>query len=128
MAVLKVLHMKEAKTGHPSRHLKNGIQYILNPEKTEDYVEGVHCLPSRAYETMLETKEMVGKLTGRQGYHLIISFDEDTKDKDKCFAVIKAFVSRYLKQNYEAVYCLHTNTNHFHGHIIFNSVSVDGWK
>ncbi len=33
MAITKCLHMKQAKTGYPAKHLANGLRYIMNPEK-----------------------------------------------------------------------------------------------
>ena len=35
MAISKLMHMKET-AGNPSRHLKRAIEYIMNPEKTND--------------------------------------------------------------------------------------------
>lgn len=33
------------------------------------------------------------------------------------------FVRKYLTDEYEAVYSVHNDTEHIHGHIIFNSVN-----
>ena len=43
--------------------------------------------------------------------------------------VIEEFVHEYLESDYEVVYAVHTNTDHVHGHIIWNSVRfTDGYK
>lgn len=49
MAITKCLHMKQAKTGYPAKHLANGLRYIMNPEKTEHgrYVCGHNCIPEK---------------------------------------------------------------------------------
>ena len=72
---------------------------------------------------MRQTKEMFGKTGQRQGYHLIISFAEGEVDAQTAFAIIGRFAEEYLGKDYEALYAVHDNTEHIHGHIIFNSVS-----
>lgn len=48
---------------------------------------------------------------------------------DTAFEIIGKFVQEYLGKNYEAIYSVHDNTAHVHGHIIFNSVNyVTGRK
>lgn len=50
-------------------------------------------------------------------------------DADTAFEVIGKFAKEYLGRDYEALYAVHDNTEHVHGHIIFNSVSFrDGRK
>lgn len=64
MAITKCLHMKQAKTGYPAKHLANGLRYIMNPEKTEHgrYVCGHNCIPEQALSQMVDTKRHFGKL------------------------------------------------------------------
>lgn len=33
MAISKVLHMKQAKSGYMAKHLANGLKYIMDPDK-----------------------------------------------------------------------------------------------
>lgn len=72
---------------------------------------------------MRQTKEMFGKTGLRQGYHLIISFAEGEVDAQTAFEITGRFAEEYLGKDYEALYAVHDNTEHIHGHIIFNSVS-----
>lgn len=76
MAITKILNINCSIKGNPAVHLKNALEYIQNPEKTEQchLVGGVNCLPETAYEQMLDTKQVYGKSGKRQGYHVIISF------------------------------------------------------
>ena len=54
---------------------------------------------------------------------------EDDSYPDSAIDFIKEFVNWYLADNYEAVYSVHNDTNHIHGHIIWNSVRfTDGYK
>ena len=52
------------------------IQYILNGDKTAERVLTAHmnCDPGREYRQMMDTKREIGKLGGRQCYHIIQSF------------------------------------------------------
>lgn len=131
MAVTKLLHMKQAKSGYPAKHLANGLKYIMNPDKTENgrYVSGSSCIAENALQQMLDTKRHFGKLDKRQGYHFIISFEEEDVSEDTAFAVVGEFVKEYLGEDFEAVYAIHNDTEHIHGHIIFNSVRCsNGYK
>lgn len=131
MAITKILHMKQAKSGYMAKHLANGLKYIMDPDKTEDgrYIGGSNCFPENALEQMLETKRHFGKLDKRQGYHFIISFEEEEITEDTAFELVGEFVKEYLGKDYEAVYSIHNDTDHIHGHIIFNSVRcTDGYK
>ena len=125
LAITKLLSIKEAKGHHKERHLKDSIRYIISDEKTGGgrYVSAVNCQPAYAYQQMKSTKELFHKTDKRQGYHIIISFDEGEVTPEKAFEIIGKFVDEYLKGEYEAVYAVHDNTEHIHGHIIFNSVS-----
>ena len=131
MAISKILYMKDCGTGNPGKHLKQGIDYITRKEKTGNglYVGGMNCQPEFAYEQMRETKKEFGKTDKRQGYHLIISFAAGETTPEQAFEIIGRFAKEYLGNVYEAVYTIHDNTDHIHGHIIFNSVSfMDGRK
>ena len=124
MAITKILHMKEGK-GSKGKHLKQALLYIQNGEKTENgkYVSGINCQPGYAYSQMIQAKEQFNKTDKRQGYHIIISFEEGEITADKAFEFIGIFAREYLGKEYQAVYTVHTDTAHIHGHIVFNSVS-----
>ena len=130
MAISKLMHMKET-AGNPSRHLKRAIEYIMNPEKTNDhkYVQVNQALKvneidsEQIYEKMIQTKRMFGKEWGRQGYHFIISFaEEDDITPEIAIKIIDEIQEEYLQGAYECVYAIHDNTEHLHGHLIFNSI------
>ena len=103
MAITKILNIKEAKGRNPTSHLENALNYIQNPDKTEEcvLVGSISCLPDTAFEQMVETKNIFHKTGKRQGYHVIISFLPEEK-----------------------VTAVHTDREHMHGHLIWNSVSM----
>jgi dihydrofolate reductase len=123
--------MKDCGGHFHGKHLKSSLEYILKPEKTQDgrLVGAVNCQVDTAFEQMKETKRLFGKIDKRQGYHLILSFNENEVDPDTAVEITQKFVQEYLGKDYEAVYAVHDNTEHVHSHIIFNSVSfVSGKK
>ena len=127
MAITKILNIHCATGGNPAAHLKNALEYIRNPDKTEQcrLVGSVNCLPDSAFEQMLDTKCVYGKSGKRQGYHVIISFlpDEAVTPEQARF-VAEGFMVDVLKGEYEAVYAIHTDKEHTHIHIIWNSVNL----
>lgn len=125
MAITKILYMKDCGVNDPGKHLRQAINYILVPEKTGEkmYVSGLNCQAAYAYEQMKATKIQFGKRDKRQGYHIIISFEEEELDAATAFEIVGKFANEYLGNEYQAVYAVHDNTEHIHGHIIFNSVN-----
>lgn len=131
MAISKILNMKDCGGHFHGKHLKRSLDYVMNPEKTQDgrLVGAINCQADAAFEQMKETKRKFGKVDKRQGYHIILSFKENEVNPDTAFEITQRFVEEYLGNSYEAVYVVHDNTEHVHSHIVFNSVSfVDGKK
>lgn len=125
MAITKILTINDSGVKFSGKHLEQAVSYILDREKTQGgrLVTGINCQPGKAYGQMAATKQKYGKTDKRQGYHLIISFEEGEVRPDTAFEIIRRFVEEYLGQEYEAVLAVHDNTAHVHGHIIFNSVN-----
>lgn len=69
MAIIKIKTIKN--------NLEAVINYAHNGEKTENgiLISGVNCVPEKAYNQMALTKKYFYKETGRQGYHIIQSFN-----------------------------------------------------
>ena len=141
MAITKILNIQESEGRNPASHLKNALEYIQNPDKTEEciLVGGINCLPDTAFEQMEETKNIFHKTGKRQGYHVIISFSPEEKvTAEQAMYVLEHFAKDVLGDDYEAVYAVHTDREHMHGHLIWNSVSMttgkkynspkDNWK
>ena len=141
MAITKILNIMESEGRNPVTHLKNALEYIQNPDKTEEciLVGGINCLPDTAFEQMEETKNIFHKTGKRQGYHVIISFSPEEKvTAEQAMYVLEHFAKDVLGNDYEVVYAVHTDREHIHGHLIWNSVSMttgkkynspkDNWK
>ncbi len=131
MAISKILCIGSCGSGYPGKHLRQALDYIAAPEKTGngEWVAALNCHKDDVYDQMCRTKAAFGKLDKRQGYHLIISFAEGEVDAGTAFEIIRRFADEYLGKDFEALYTVHDNTDHIHGHVIFNSVSFrDGKK
>ena len=131
MAITKILNIMESEGRNPASHLKNALEYIQNPDKTEEcvLVGGINCLPDTAFEQMEETKNIFHKTGKRQGYHVIISFSPEEKvTVEQAMYVLEHFAKDVLGDDYEAVYAVHTDREHMHGHLIWNSVSITTGK
>ena len=131
MALTKILNIMESEGRNPASHLKNALEYIQNPDKTEEcvLVGGINCLPDTAFEQMEETKNIFHKTGKRQGYHVIISFSPEEKvTAEQAMYVLEHFAKDVLSDDYEAVYAVHTDREHMHGHLIWNSVSMTTGK
>ena len=131
MAITKILNIMESEGRNPTTHLKNALEYIQNPDKTEEcvLVGGINCLPDTAFEQMEETKNIFHKTGKRQGYHVIISFSPEEKvTAEQAMYVLEHFAKDVLGDDYEVVYAVHTDREHMHGHLIWNSVSMTTGK
>ena len=125
MAITKILTINDCGEKFAGKHLRQAITYIIDAEKTQGgrYVTGINCQPQEAFQQMKMTKLKYGKTDKRQGYHLIISFEEKKLEPGLAFEIVGKFVEEFLGSGYEAIYAVHDNTDYTHGHIIFNSVN-----
>ena len=116
MAVTKIL----ARNGG----LKQAIEYVLNGDKTQEQVLTVHlnCDPGYEYLQMMDTKRELGKLDGRQCYHIIQSFVPGEITPELALQIATEFATEYLA-GYQVVIGTHTDRHHIHSHILFNSVN-----
>lgn len=111
--------------------LDRRINYALDPDKARDgetvLCAGLNCRVDTACRDMLDTKRRWDKLKGVQGYHLIHSYAPGEVTAAQAQALSLEFARRLLGDRFEAVVATHTDHEHIHSHIVFNSVSfADG--
>ena len=116
MAVTKILARNSG--------LKQAIEYVLNGDKTQEQVLTAHlnCDPGFEYQQMMDTKRELGKLDGRQCYHIIQSFVPGEITPEMALQIATEFATEYLA-GYQVVIGTHTDRHHIHSHILFNSVN-----
>lgn len=139
MAYLRLGHIKEstAEGTCKASGLRNCIDYIFNPAKTENglLVAGYNLFVDKdnktesVYNQMIATKNTFGKEDGRQGYHYKLSFSKnDDITPQKALEIAREFCARCFT-DYECAFAVHTNTEHMHAHIVFNSIDmIEGKK
>ena len=117
MAVTKILAR--------NARLDQAIQYVLNGDKTDHQILTAHqnCDPGREFRQMMDTKRDVGKLDGRQCYHIIQSFKPGEITPELALEIAKEFSAEYLA-DYEVVIGTHVDKGHIHSHLVFNSVNA----
>ena len=115
--------------------LDNSIRYVMNEEKTLDastgavLISGINCLPNTAYRDMMQTKRRWDKANRRiQGYHVIHSFAPGEVTPEKAQEIGMELARRLVGDRFEAVVSTHTDHDHVHCHIVFNSVSCTDGK
>ena len=109
--------------------LESALAYAGDPAKARQLVTGINCDPASAYQDMRATKRRWDKKGGILGYHIIHSYAPGETTPEQAHAAGVEFARRLLGDRYEALVCTHTDREHLHCHIVFNSVSfVDGRK
>ena len=108
---------------------KKALDYIMNPDKTEEklLVSGFACSPESADIEFALTRESGKKNIMDKGnnlaFHLIQSFKPGELDAETAHKLGKKFADQVLKGKYEYVISTHVDQNHIHNHIIFNATS-----
>ena len=122
---------KTTKKGQSAGSLEEAIQYAMNRDKTERSIfeNAIGCVCETAYQDMVDTKKRYNKMDGVQGFHLVQSFAKGEVTPELAHQIGMELAERLLQGKYEAVITTHLNTEHYHNHIVFNSVSMkDGKK
>lgn len=109
--------------------LNKSISYIMKKEKTMNgqLVTGLHCIPRMAYDQMNMTKQCFGKTGGNLGFHAYQSFPAGEVTPQQAHEIGVEFARRIWGGKYEVV-ATHVNTDCYHNHFIFNSVSLRDGK
>lgn len=135
MAITKIIGaIHPPASGGKYKVLKKTMEYIMNPSKTENglYVGSINCFPENALQAMIETQSQYTWKNNnlgtheRLGYHMTISFSpEEQVSAETAFQVMQEFGEALVKKDYEAVYAVHTDAEHMHGHLCFSSVNMN---
>ena len=108
--------------------LGNAVDYICNPDKA-GFQTAINCTLDNAFLQMQATKQRWDKYGGILGYHIVHSYAPGEVTPEQAHEAGVEFAQQLLGDKYEAVVCTHTDRDHLHCHIVFNSVSfIDGKK
>lgn len=130
MAILKIVNRRNGK--RKRSHLAGVIKYVLKTEKTEEkLIYGQNLEPERAYQMMMETKDLFNKRKGMDYFHFVLSYPPNEKiTPEQALEQAKELLERTKKfRGYETLVAVHRDKKHIHVHFIVNSVNfVDGRK
>lgn len=120
------------KAAHSGASLKRIIDYVTQPQKTEEHLmAGIDCDPQNAYDDMMLTKELFHKTNGRQYKHFIYSFPpgEAITPEQVLENAQRLVTETPALQGYQALIAVHQDRKHIHAHIVVNSVHAEtGYK
>ena len=116
--------------------LKNRTDYIENPDKTEQgqYVSSYACSTLTADEEFMLTKRQYDLVNGRRqksdviAYQIRQSFRPGEITAEEANKVGYELAMRFTKGKHAFVVATHTDRQHIHNHVIFNSTALDGTK
>lgn len=111
------------------------IDYAKNPEKTQNglLVSAYECNPETATEEFLISKKMYEMITKRSqpkdkdniSYMLMQSFKPEEITPQKAHEIGYQFAYEFTKGEHQFVVSTHTDKEHIHNHVEFNSTSLD---
>ncbi len=125
-------------------NVNKSLDYILNPDKTEDllYTTSLNCT-TNAHDAYLQMKAVYEQYakdkfdtsppkTGNgtvKAIQYIQSFDPKSNiTPELAHKITKAFVRKTFGDDVQAVIATHVDKEHVHSHIIINSYSLSGQK
>ena len=114
--------------------LKNRTDYIENPDKTEQgqFVSSYACSALTADEEFMLTKRQYDLVNGRRqksdviAYQIRQSFRPGEITAEEANKVGYELAMRFTKGKHAFVVATHTDRQHIHNHVIFNSTALDG--
>ncbi len=116
---------------HPIKStLKDAIDYILNPEKTDGKLlaSSFGCGLETADIEFAWTREVAGDRGSHLGRHLIQSFKVGETTPEEAHKIGQELAEAVLGGKYEYVLTTHVDKEHLHNHLIFNAVSFVDYK
>lgn len=101
---------------------------ISYAEKKAEVQSGINVDDTFAKEQMKTTRVLFDKDDGRQGYHLIQSFDPEDNITPEEANEIGRELAEEVAPDHEITIYTHTDREHMHNHICINSVNMDTGK
>ena len=110
--------------------VNKAIDYICNPEKTDDkiFISAYACSPETAAIDFKYTLDHCRENAPNKAYHLIQSFAPGEVSFEEAHEIGKQLADRVLEGKYAYVVTTHIDKNHPHNHIIFcaaNHINFD---
>ena len=136
MAATRLIALHKNKGKSIAACLKSRTDYVQNPEKTEqgELVSSYECSPLTADEEFMLSKRQYELATGRRqksdviAYQIRQSFKPGEITAEEANKVGYELAMRFTKGKYAFIVATHTDREHIHNHIIYNSTALDSTR
>lgn len=136
MAATRLIALHKNKGKSVAACLKDRTDYAQNPDKTAqgELVSSYACSPLTVDEEFLLSKRQYEQSTGRSqkrdviAYQIRQSFKPGEITAEEANQVGYELAMRFTKGRYAFIVATHTDREHIHNHIIYNSTALDGTR
>ncbi len=133
MAATRLIALHQNKGKSVAACLKSRTDYAQNPDKTEQgqLVSSYKCSPLTVDEEFMLSKRQYELVTGRRqkndviAYQIRQSFKPGEITAEEANKVGYELAMRFTKGKYAFLVATHTDREHIHNHIIYNSTALD---
>lgn len=133
MAATRLIALHKNKGKSVAACLKSRTDYAQNPDKTEQgqLVSSYKCSPLTVDEEFMLSKRQYELVTGRRqksdviAYQIRQSFKPGEVTAEEANKVGYELAMRFTKGKYAFLVATHTDREHIHNHIIYNSTALD---
>lgn len=136
MAATRLIALHKNKGKSVAACLKSRTDYVQNPDKTEqgELVSCYECSPLTVDEEFMLSKRQYELITGRRqksdviAYQIRQSFKPGEITAEEANKVGYELAMRFTKGKYAFIVATHTDREHIHNHIVYNSTALDGTR
>ena len=136
LAATRLIALHKNKGKSVAACLKSRTNYAKNPDKTNrgELVSSYECSPLTADEEFMLSKRQYELMTGRRqksdviAYQIRQSFKPGEITAEEANKVGYELAMRFTKGKYAFIVATHTDRQHIHNHVIFNSTALDGTR
>ena len=133
MAATRLIALHKNKGKSVAACLKSRTDYVQNPDKTEhgELISSYECSPLTVDEEFMLSKRQYELVTGRRqksdviAYQIRQSFKPGEITAEEANKVGYELAMRFTKGKYAFIVATHTDREHIHNHIIYNSTALD---
>lgn len=136
LAATRLIALHKNKGKSVAACLKSRTDYAQNPDKTEQgqLVSSYKCSPLTVDEEFMLSKRQYELVTGRRqkndviAYQIRQSFKPGEITAEEANKVGYELAMRFTKGKYAFLVATHTDREHIHNHIIYNSTALDSTR
>ena len=136
MAATRLIALHKNKGRSVAACLKSRTDYAQNPDKTQqgELVSSYECSPLTVDEEFMLSKRQYELATGRRqksdviAYQIRQSFKPGEITAEEANKVGYELAMRFTKGKYAFIVATHTDREHIHNHIIYNSTALDSTR